>query len=71
VYHSAIHLIANAEYTPEQLMAWAPTAVDPSAWSKRLQGIRPIVVEHIDGALVGYADVQERGYIDHFFVSGH
>jgi putative acetyltransferase len=28
-------------------------------------------VAEIDGQPVGYADVQQNGYIDHFFVSGH
>jgi len=32
-----------------------------------MHGIRPFVVEH-DGEVVAYADVQDSGYIDHFFV---
>jgi putative acetyltransferase len=34
-----------------------------------MRGINPFVAE-IDGKVVGYADIQENGYIDHFFVSG-
>jgi len=82
VFHSAIHLIAARDYTPEQIEAWAPANLDKDIWRERMRGIRPFVAElagssyaATDAAdepvIVGYADVQESGYIDHFFVSGH
>ncbi|ALM82587.1 GNAT family N-acetyltransferase [Bordetella sp. N] len=111
IFHSAIHLIAARDYTPEQIAAWAPADLDQELWRERMRGIRPFIAE-IDGSpsagglleqllaggqadhdgqaglthaptsastsasvrepiIVGYADVQESGYIDHFFVSGH
>jgi putative acetyltransferase len=69
IYHSAIHLIASRDYTEEQINAWAPVVLDEELWVRRIRGINPFVAE-LEGALVGYADVQESGYIDHFFVSG-
>jgi putative acetyltransferase len=69
IYHSAVHLIACRDYTIEQLNAWAPPDLDPELWVNRIRGINPFVAE-IDGQPVGYADVQDNGYIDHFFVSG-
>ena len=69
VYHSAIHLIARRDYTEAQVKAWAPSDLDPELWSKRMRGINPFVAEN-DGQVLGYADFQENGYIDHFFVSG-
>ncbi len=70
IFHSAIHLIASRDYTNEQVHAWAPSSVDADLWARRMRGIKPFVAE-LDGELVGYADVQGDGYIDHFFVSGH
>lgn len=70
VFHSAIHLVASRDYTPEQINAWAPTNLDPAIWIKKIRDIKPFVVE-INEKIVGYADVQSTGYIDHFFVSGH
>lgn len=70
LYHSAIHLVACQHYSPAQIDAWAPGDVDPQAWAVRIQGIDPFVAK-ANGQLVGYADVQADGYIDHFFVSGH
>ncbi|MGB6306203.1 MAG: GNAT family N-acetyltransferase [Steroidobacteraceae bacterium] len=68
VFLSAIHGIANRDYTPEQLNAWAPEYVDPVLWADRMRGIAPFVVED-DGKPIAYADIQPSGYIDHFFVS--
>ncbi|MEA3139470.1 MAG: putative acetyltransferase [Gammaproteobacteria bacterium] len=34
-----------------------------------MREINPFVAD-LNGELVGYADVQSNGYIDHFFVSG-
>jgi putative acetyltransferase len=69
VFHSAIHEVACRDYTPGQIRAWAPDDLDPALWCARIRGISPFVVESGD-ELVGYADVQPSGYIDHFFVSG-
>jgi putative acetyltransferase len=69
IYHSAIHLVASRDYTAEQIEAWAPMDLDRDLWANRMRGINPFVAE-MDGLPVGYADIQENGYIDHFFVSG-
>ncbi|MFN7695403.1 MAG: GNAT family N-acetyltransferase [Burkholderiales bacterium] len=70
IYHSAIHLLASRDYAPEQIQAWAPRDLDQGLWATRIRGIHPFVAE-LAGELVGYADLQANGYIDHFFVSGH
>ena len=69
VYYSAIHLTASRDYTPEQIQAWAPKGLDMNLWACRIRGINPFVAE-LNGEVVGYADLQANGYIDHFFVSG-
>jgi putative acetyltransferase len=69
IYHSAIHLVACRDYTQEQIEAWAPRSLDSELWRSRIRGINPFVAE-LAGQLVGYADLQPNGYIDHFFVSG-
>ena len=69
VYYSAVHLIASQDYTPEQIQAWAPADLDPILWKTTICNINPFVAE-LNGSIVGYADLQSNGYIDHFFVSG-
>ncbi len=69
VFFSAIHQVAARDYTPAQVETWAPAGLDAALWARRMQGIQPFVAEQ-DGDILGYADVQPGGYIDHFFVSG-
>lgn len=69
VFYSAIHDIASRDYSLEQVNAWAPADFDMDLWANLVQKIRPFVAE-IKDEIVGYADVQPNGYIDHFFVSG-
>jgi putative acetyltransferase len=69
VFYSGIHQISQADYTAEQLAAWAPALYDEQAWRARMRGINPFIAE-VDGRIVGYADLQPDGYIDHFFVAG-
>ncbi len=70
VYLSAVHLIASRDYTIEQVEAWAPRDLDIALWQTRIRGLNPFVAV-LDGELVGYADIQPSGYIDHLYVSGH
>lgn len=69
VFHTAVHLVASRDYTPEQIDAWAPADLDPALWRERMDSINPWVAV-LDSEIVGYADLQPNGYIDHFFVSG-
>jgi putative acetyltransferase len=69
VRQSSIHQVASRDYTREQVDAWAPFDLDPALWRERVRKIDPFVV--LEGnEIVGYADVQPNGYIDHFFVAG-
>jgi putative acetyltransferase len=70
IYFTAIHLVASRDYTAEQVQAWAPRDLDAALWKNKMREISPFVAE-LNGELVGYADVQSTGYIDHFFVSGN
>jgi putative acetyltransferase len=72
VFTSAIREVASRDYTPQEIDAWAPLewdADDLEDWAKRMHGLQPFVAE-IGDRIVGYADLQPSGYIDHFFVAG-
>ena len=70
VFASAIHGTASRDYSQLQVDTWAPRDYDVQAWALRVQGIRPFVAL-MDGRIVGYADVQPNGYIDHFYVAAN
>jgi len=54
------------DYSLEQVKAWAPDNFDMDVWQKRIDDMNPFVAE-LNGEVVGFADLQQDGYIDHFF----
>jgi putative acetyltransferase len=69
VFFSSVHELANNDYSPGQIEAWAPREYDEEQWAERIRSNQPFVAE-ADGRAVGYADLQASGYIDQFFVAG-
>ena len=67
LYFHTIRNVNLRDYTWEQVRAWAPEHYDEANWRARMQGIDPYVCI-CDNQVVGYADLQPSGYIDHFFV---
>ena len=66
LFFNTIRNINKQDYNEAQLKAWAPDAMDLFIWNKRMSDIEPFIAE-IDGKIVGYADLQNDGLIDHFF----
>ncbi|WP_136484645.1 GNAT family N-acetyltransferase [Vibrio sp. H11] len=66
LFISTVHHINQRDYTQEQLCAWAPVEFDAVLWDTQLTLLNPYVV-HLNGKIVGYADLQPDGLIDHFF----
>lgn len=69
VFLSSVRTIAARDYTPEQIEAWASEDIDKDQWADHVRRLQPFVVV-ADTQIVGYADVQPNGYMNHFFVSG-
>lgn len=69
IFMSSVHEIACNFYRRDQIDAWAPQAYDERKWAERISLLRPFVAV-VDDRVAGYADLQDSGYIDHFFVSG-
>ncbi len=69
IFYSSIHENAKGYYSDIQLNAWAPSEVGEQKWANRIKGINPFVIVGNE-EILGYADLQDSGYIDHFFVKG-
>ena len=66
VFVRAIRLTASADYTAEQLDAWAAD-VDPDVWAERRGSVETWVAE-LGGEVVGFTDIDASGHIDMLFV---
>ena len=64
-YHTIRH-INRRDYSQAQVCAWAPDHLDPALWQQKMDDISPYIAE-LEGRVVGYADLQADGLIDHFF----
>jgi len=71
IFRAAVRTTAAGDYSAEQIDAWSPPHWPPAqreAWIERVRALHPFVAE-LDGVLAGYADLQDDGLIDHFYVS--
>ncbi|WGF87748.1 GNAT family N-acetyltransferase [Marinivivus vitaminiproducens] len=68
VFRSAVHEGAARDYTQAQRAAWAPAIMDETAWASR-RAAKPGWVAEIDGAVVGFTDLEPDGHIDMLFVA--
>lgn len=66
LFVDTVHQVNRGDYNANQIAAWAPQSYDSAVWLARLSAINPFIAE-IDEVIVGYADIQADGYIDHFF----
>ncbi|AMM19253.1 hypothetical protein AX769_02785 [Frondihabitans sp. PAMC 28766] len=68
VFRRAIRGTAAADYTPEQVEAWATVADhDPREWARRRAAASTVVAVD-EGRVVGFSDTDAGGYIDMMFV---
>ena len=69
VFISAVTETASADYTAEQVQAWAqPGRRDVGTWHAAMLA-RDSIVATIGGELAGFSDVSPDGYVDMMFVS--
>lgn len=69
IFHDAITVTASADYTPEQIAAWArPDNHDVGGWDRSMLA-RESYVAFVGDQAAGFSDVSADGYIDMMFVS--
>lgn len=66
LFYNTVHSVNIRHYNQSQINAWAPDDLDINIAHQKIREIDPYVAI-LDGQIVGYADIQENGYIDHFF----
>lgn len=66
LFVSSVRRVAIRDYSQAQVEAWAPQAYDKQAWDSKMAQNRPFVAI-LNDRIVGYADLQSSGYIDHFY----
>ncbi len=63
LFHETVHAVNRADYSPEQLCAWAPEIPDPALWHARMRSRCTLVAEE-EGEIVAFAELEEDGRLD-------
>ena len=68
IYYHTIHNINIADYSEEQINAWAPeSCLELDGWERKWEKLSPIVAT-ISDQIVGFAEFEDNGHIDCFYV---
>ncbi|WP_089139246.1 GNAT family N-acetyltransferase [Vibrio rumoiensis] len=66
LFFNTIRQVNLQDYTQAQVEAWASEDINMKDWIAHLNQLCPYIAE-INHKIVGYADLQPDGLIDHFF----
>lgn len=67
LFYETVHQINAKDYTKEQLDVWADGKANKEVWNEHLTQNNTIVYVRC-GEIIGFADMEKNGYLDHLFV---
>lgn len=67
LFHETVHAINSRDYTPQQLAAWAPEAMDAAWWREHLAATTTLVAENAE-MIVGFANLDGDDHLDCLYV---
>ncbi len=67
LFYDTVHTVNAADYSDEQLDAWADGNIGMDKWNKSLESHYSLVAEE-DGIIAGFGDIDETGYLDRLYV---
>lgn len=68
LFYDTVHTVNAADYSKEQLDAWADGAPDLDRWSRSLLEHHSLVAVESDDLIVGFGDIDGTGYLDRLYV---
>jgi putative acetyltransferase len=66
LFYDTVHQVNSRDYSQAQVDAWAPKQADIEAWKQSLSSKLTDVAE-VEGAIVGFAELETTGHIDRFY----
>ncbi len=67
LFFETVRSVNRADYSEEQVEAWAPGVPDPEEWHSRMAGRRTLVAEE-GGEVVGFAELEGEGHLDMLYL---
>lgn len=67
LFRATVWAVNAADYTAEQLAAWAPAELDLEKWARSLaENYTVIVIE--SGLIIGFGDMESNGHLDRLYI---
>ena len=67
LFRETVLTVNAADYTPQELEAWAPTDADPETWAAGFDGTLTLVAQQGE-LLVGFTNMAPSGYLDRLYI---
>ena len=67
LFTESVRSSAASDYSPEQILAWAPDPPDLEHWRRRLSE-RICLVAELDSEIAGFVSFEPDGHLDHLYV---
>ncbi len=67
LFYETVRSVNRADYTEEQVEAWAPRVPDAGEWHARMAGRRTLVAEEGD-EVVGFVELEDDGHLDMLYL---
>ena len=67
LFYETVRSVNRADYSNEQVEAWAPGVPEPEEWNARMSGRRTLVAEE-GGEVVGFAELEGDGHLDMLYL---
>ncbi|NLY62917.1 MAG: GNAT family N-acetyltransferase [Erysipelothrix sp.] len=68
LFFNTVHNINSKDYDSDQINVWAPANYDYQKLNNKLVSSNSLMIED-NNLIVAFGDIQNNGYIDHFYVS--
>ena len=68
LFRDTVRSVNLADYSAEQVRAWAPDEIDADAWARRLANNKSFVAE-LGGRIAGFAELTAEGHVHMLFVA--
>ena len=69
LFFETVRSVNRADYSEEQVEAWAPSVPDPDEWHSRMIVRQTLVAEEGD-EVAGFAELEDDGHLDMLYVRG-